>query len=45
MRNFDTFVGSIPASSMETVGFDISKSINAIATDDENLGQVFKIWE
>ena len=45
MRNFDTFVGSIPASSMETVGFDISKSINAIATGDENLGQVFKIWE
>lgn len=45
MRNFDTFVGSIPASSMETVGFDISKSINALATDDENLGQVFKIWE
>ena len=46
MRNFDTFVGSIPASSMETVGFDISKSINAIATGDTDaLGDRWKIWE
>lgn len=46
MRNFDTFVGSIPASSMETVGFDISKSINALATGDTDaLGHGWKIWE
>lgn len=46
MRNFDTFVGSIPASSMETVGYDVNRGINAIATGDADaLGSDFRIWE
>jgi hypothetical protein len=46
MRNFDTFVGSIPASSMETVGYDVNRGINAIATGDADaLGHGWKIWE
>ena len=46
MKNFDNFVGSIPASSIETVCFHINDEIIGFATGevDAPLGH-FKIWE
>ena len=45
MKSFDTFVSSMPATSIETVCFHIGDEIRGFATGDGEAALSYKIWE